>query len=87
MKRGLAIDISAININFIVVQKSNNVVHIRMRNGMEHDVASNLFNLANHILNNLIIIIRRTDSIILSNEIKFLIKIMFGNYRKRSRRG
>ena len=48
MKRGLAIDVNAINIDFIVVQESNDVVHIRMRNSMEHDVASNLFDLADH---------------------------------------
>ena len=48
MKRGLAIDVSAINIDFIVVQEGNDVVHIRMRNSMEHDVASNLFDLADH---------------------------------------
>ena len=48
MKRGLAIDVSAINIDFIVVQESNDIVHIRMCNSMEHDVASNLFDLADH---------------------------------------
>ena len=48
MKRGLAIDVSDINIDFVVIQQRNDVVHIRMRNSMEHDVASDLFDLANH---------------------------------------
>ena len=48
MKRSLTIDVSAINIDFIVVQERNDIVHVCMRNGMEHDVASNLFDLANH---------------------------------------
>ena len=48
MKRGLAIDVSAVNIDFVVVQQRNDIVHVRMRNSMEHDVASDLFDLANH---------------------------------------
>ena len=61
MKRSLSIDISAIDIDFVVIEESNDVVHIGMSDGVEHDVASHLFDLANHILNNLIIINRALD--------------------------
>ena len=44
----LPIDIGAVNIDFIVIKKSNNIVDIRMRDRMEHDVASDLFDLTNH---------------------------------------
>ena len=48
MKRCLSIDISTVNIDFVVVQESNDVVNIRMRNGMEHYIAPHLFYVTNH---------------------------------------
>ena len=44
----LTINIGAVNIDFIVIKESNNIVDIRMRDRMEHDVASDLFDLTNH---------------------------------------
>ena len=56
MKRSLSIDVSAINVDFIVIEERNDIMYIGVSDCMEHDVTSNLFDLADHILNNLIII-------------------------------
>ena len=50
VKWGLAIDVGAVNVNFVVIQESNDIVDISMRDRMEHDVASNLFDLTYHSL-------------------------------------
>ena len=76
MERSLSIDVSAINIDFIVIEERNNIMHIGVSDRMEHDVASHLFDLANHNLNNLIINIFRTTTLMYPSIIKltFLLK-------------
>ena len=58
MKRGLTIDIGTVYVNFVVIKQSNDIVNVRMINGMEHDVVAHFFDWANHCLNNLNIIIK-----------------------------
>ena len=58
MKRGLTIDIGTVYVNFVVIEQRNDIVNVRMIDGMEHDVVAHFFDLANHCLNNLNIIIK-----------------------------
>ena len=48
MKRCLAVDVLAVDVDFFVVEESDRVVHVTMIDGVEHDVLANLFDLANH---------------------------------------
>ena len=59
MKRGLTIDIGTVYVNFVVIKQRNDIVNVRMIDGMEHDVVAHFFDLANHCLNNLNIIIKQ----------------------------
>ena len=53
MKRRLTIDIGAVHVDFIVVEQRDDIVDVRMIDGMEHDVIAHLLDLTNHCLNNL----------------------------------
>ena len=59
MKRGLTVDIGTVYVNFVVVKQCYDIVDICMIDGMEHDVVAHFFDLANHCLNNLNIIIKQ----------------------------
>ena len=58
MKRGLTIYIGTVYVNFVVVKQRDDIVDVRMIDGMEHDVVAHFFDWANHCLNNLNIIIK-----------------------------
>ena len=53
MKRCLTIDIGAIHVDFVVVEQRDDIVDVRMIDGMEHDVIADLLDRTNHYLNNL----------------------------------
>ena len=59
MKRSLSINIGTVYVNFVVVKQCYDIVDICMIDGMEHDVVAHFFDLANHCLNNLNIIIKQ----------------------------
>jgi len=71
VKRGLAVDVRAVDIHFVVVEESNNVVNVGMRDRMEHDIASHLFNLAYHKFKFYIIVFIQIVNLII---ISFLLK-------------
>ena len=48
MKRSLPVDIGAVNITFLVDQKSYYIMHVSMIDWMEHDVISNLLHGGSH---------------------------------------
>ena len=48
MKWSLSIYISAVNVDFVVVQKSDDVVNIGVCDSVEHDIAPYLLNVTNH---------------------------------------
>ena len=48
MERGMTVDISAINIYFILFQEGDHVVDIGMSYGMKQKVVTYFFDLANH---------------------------------------
>ena len=78
MKRGLTIDIGTVYVNFVVIKQRNDIVNVRMIDGMEHDVVAHFFDLANHCLNNLNIIIK-PDIFLPKRHIKIRVKLEDGN--------
>ena len=48
MKRSLSVDVLAVDIDFIVSEKSNDIVNVSMLNRIEEDVGANLFDLSYH---------------------------------------
>ena len=42
MKRRLTIDIGAVHVDFIIVEQRDDIVDVRMIDGMEHDVIAHL---------------------------------------------
>ena len=59
MKRSLSINIGTVYVNFVVVKQSNDIVDVCMIDSMEHNVIADFFDLADHCLNNLNIIIKQ----------------------------
>lgn len=43
MKRGLTIYIGTVYVNFVVVKQRDDIVDVRMIDGMEHDVVAHFF--------------------------------------------
>ena len=50
MEGSLPINISAVNVDFVVVQKSYDIVNIGVCDSVEHDVAPYLLDVTNHYL-------------------------------------
>ena len=50
MKRGLAVDIGAVDVDLVVVQKCNDIVNVCVCDRVEKYVASHLLHLSNHFL-------------------------------------
>ena len=51
MERRLSINVSAVNVDLVVVKQRDDIMDIGMGDGVEHNVAANLFNVSNHNLN------------------------------------
>ena len=51
MQRCLAVDVLGVDIDFLVTEERDGIVHVTMRDGVVHDVAAHLFNRAYHIFN------------------------------------
>ena len=49
MKRGLAINVGAVDVNLVVGEKCNYIMNVGVSDGMEHDVVAHLFDAANHL--------------------------------------
>ena len=50
MEGRLAINISAVNVDLVVIQQRDHIMNICVGDGVEHNVAPHLFNVSNHNL-------------------------------------
>ena len=48
MERGLPINVLAVNVDFVVVEESDHVVNVSVRDRVEQNVAAHFFHPANH---------------------------------------
>ena len=50
MERGLSVDVSAVNVDFVVVDEGDDVVDITVLDRVEQDVAAHLLHSSNHFV-------------------------------------
>ena len=50
MKWGLAVDILAVDVDFIVMEQRDHIVNVCVGDGMEQNVTAYLFHLSNHFI-------------------------------------